>query len=699
MEWWAKNNLRLIQNNLRETDASMDVDLLISELQSFNANVLMMNAGGIFAFYPSELDHQYVTPYLTKDLLGEAVEKAHEAGMKFIARFDFSKAHESLFRSHPEWFYRNRHGQEVNYHGIVHTCLNGEYQQQKSLLSVAEVLEKYEVDGIFFNMFGYQHWDYSGNYYGPCYCDQCRQRFLQVTGHDLSEYTGQGHELHTKYSQFQEITSREILHRIHTFVKSRWKHVAISTYHHHQVDIVRNESNTSLSRKGPRWVYSASENVASIQNSWKDKLVSNCSINAIDLPYRFTGVSPEETSIRLYQNIANGSGLDFCIIGAFEGYPDPSSFEVVKSIYQFHAMHEDVFGKMESVAQIVLVKPNHRAAIEEYYGLYKILKEAHIVFDVIMEEQIEAMRTKLRSARAVIMPGIQNPSEGFIQTIRSIQQAETPLIATGIALEDNPDLLTEWFGVTMESRSNEMAAYFDVSNEQHFPSLTNRKWIIAAGSFARVQFDSTAERRMNYIESSTFGPPERAYGHRAGEAYGMGIVRKHMKEAECIQSVYYPWNPGSLYYKHGYEDHKFALLDLLHEIIQVPLISTNAPACTELFLHRLENGSYLLQLINLSGFNGTTYMEPIPIMNLRIELQLGQLQSRVYSSKSSFSDAMIHAKTIHTGQTVHVDRCSDSIFITIPELKRYEAIILRAADRNDSRGGANHETTAERPFG
>ncbi|MCM3781858.1 family 10 glycosylhydrolase [Neobacillus mesonae] len=693
MEWWAENNLRLIQNNLREIDASMDVDHLISELKSFDANVLMMNAGGIFAFYPSELDHQYVTPYLTKDLLGEAVQKAHEAGMRFIARFDFSKAHESLFANHPEWFYRNRHGQEVNYHGIVHTCLNGAYQQHKSLLSIAEVLEKYDVDGIFFNMFGYQHWDYSGNYYGPCYCDNCRKRFLEMTGHNLNDYTGQEHELHTTYRHFQEVTSRQILQQIHTFVKSKWKHVAISTYHHHQVDIVRNESNTSLSRKGPRWIYSASENVAIIQNSWKDKLISNCSINAIDLPYRFTGVSSEETSIRLYQNMANGSGLDFCIIGAFEGYPDPSGFEAVRGIFQFHAEHEDVYGKLESVAQIVLVKPIHPAAAEEYYGLYKILKEAHIVFDVIMEEQVEAMRTKLLAARAVLLPGIRNPSEGFIQTIRSIQKSETAILATGIALEDNPDLLVEWFGAAIDHKSDEIAAYFDVSNEQHFPSLKNRKWIIAAGSFARVQFNSAAaERRMNYIESASFGPPERAYGHRAGNDYGVGLVHNDKDGVGRIKSVYYPWSPGALYYKYGYEDHKFAVVDLLHEMIQEPLISTNAPASTELFLHRTADGSYLLQFINLSGFNGTTYMEPIPVMNLRIELHLDQLQ---HIGNSLLSGTKIHAHTLRTGEALPAERSSNSLIITVPQLNRYEAIVLQAADRDHSRGEADHEFTAE----
>ena len=62
MNWWHKNNLRLIQNNLREIDANLDVDLLIRELKTYDANVLMMNAGGIIAFYPTQLEYHYRTP-------------------------------------------------------------------------------------------------------------------------------------------------------------------------------------------------------------------------------------------------------------------------------------------------------------------------------------------------------------------------------------------------------------------------------------------------------------------------------------------------------------------------------------------------------------------------------------------------------------------------------------------------------------
>ena len=73
MAWWHRNNLRLIQNNLRETDANLDIERLISQVKNFSANVLMLNTGGIAAFYPTQLEYHYRSPFLDQDLIGQAV--------------------------------------------------------------------------------------------------------------------------------------------------------------------------------------------------------------------------------------------------------------------------------------------------------------------------------------------------------------------------------------------------------------------------------------------------------------------------------------------------------------------------------------------------------------------------------------------------------------------------------------------------
>lgn len=53
--------------------------------------------------------------------------------MKLLARFDFSRLNEQIALKHPDWLYKSVNGNRVNYNGQVHTCLNGMYQQEKSI--------------------------------------------------------------------------------------------------------------------------------------------------------------------------------------------------------------------------------------------------------------------------------------------------------------------------------------------------------------------------------------------------------------------------------------------------------------------------------------------------------------------------------------------------------------------------------------
>ena len=77
MSWWLENNLRMIQNNLRDIDAKMDIDNLITEIKTYSCNVLMVGAGGISAFYPSELNYAKLC-ITDRDTLGEIVQKCHD---------------------------------------------------------------------------------------------------------------------------------------------------------------------------------------------------------------------------------------------------------------------------------------------------------------------------------------------------------------------------------------------------------------------------------------------------------------------------------------------------------------------------------------------------------------------------------------------------------------------------------------------
>lgn len=666
MAWWDSNHLRLIQNNLREIDANLDVDLLLEELRQFSANALMMNAGGIVAFYPTALEYHYRAAGQTKDLLKEAIDKAHANGMKFIARFDFSKAHESIFRRKPEWFYRSRSGGEVNYFGIVHTCLNGYYQREYSLKIIDEVISRYEVDGIFFNMFGYQNWDYSGNYYGPCYCDNCRARFREMCGLDLPETEDPEDPVFRKYKEFQDATTREMLDRIHELVRGKPRDIAISTYHEHRVDIVRKESNTAILRPHPVWMYSASENVKSLEDTWDDKCVSNCCINAIDLFYRFTGVSKHEMKVRLYESLAGGSGLDFCIIGVFDDYPDRANFADVRRIFRYHAENEAYYGRFRSMADLALLKPGRgQRGSKEYLGLFKMLKEAHLQFDVIHQDDLVRQAGKLERYRMILVPDIARFAPDALDLLRALNERGVHLLATGASFTadaENRSFLESLFAVrSLQWDSNTRAAYLATTDKRIFKRFPDRDWIILEGLYGYAEFAPQAERTLPLVAASTFGPPERASGHAVSPLH-FGAGRSGRGGASAL---FLPWRPGELYYRFGYEDHKHALLDLLDSATGGSyVLSTNAPEQAEITVHRLDERTCIVHAINLTGFNGVTYFAPSPLLDLEIRL-------RGMSGCSG-------AQELASGRPVEFAEEADGLLLKLPALTDFAAVVVRA---------------------
>src|SRR3954462_8137257 len=67
--WWNRMPYRLVQTNLREIDATMDVDAYVKSMVDASATIVLINVGGIVANYPTELPYHYRNPYMKGDLV------------------------------------------------------------------------------------------------------------------------------------------------------------------------------------------------------------------------------------------------------------------------------------------------------------------------------------------------------------------------------------------------------------------------------------------------------------------------------------------------------------------------------------------------------------------------------------------------------------------------------------------------------
>lgn len=639
MSWWKEKKYRMIQNNFRDIDAAIDVEKYVQTLKEFHANVCMVGCGGITAFYPTELECQKTSPYLQDDVLERLLAVCHENQIRVIARFDFSKTHLDFLERHPEWYSRSLDKEPVLFHDTAATCVNGPYQQECSLEILEEVIRKYPVDGVFFNMFGYQTYDYSGRYVGICQCESCQKRFFEFSGMQLPVKEDENDPVYIKYQEFKRFTTESLLEKIYRRVKELNKDVAVYTYSSRWVDLVRNESNSAVDRALPFWVMASENNVSGIRGTYEERFSSNCVINAVDIFWRFMGVSPWLNELRLLGEMACGGNLDWCIIGDFEGYPDRKNFAGVKRVFSFHEKYETIFHRLKSVASVLLVVPNRAASAQkEYMGIFKMLKEKHILFDTVYAAEEYVLREKAGDYTVIILPGIQQLEK---ETCDALENCGALLIGTGLALKEDSDGLKRLFNVSLGERlENVRGSYLLVEPGELFEDFKERDWLYLDREYCCMESGSGNKNYLPLITAGMYGPPERCFGYTVTENASVSVQEG--------KSVYFSWMPGELYYFHGYEDFKNLFADfLLREGRVKKWLEIQAPACVEVLFDRCGENQYLLQLLNYSGFNGMTFSEPLPVSveialcGLEVEkiwmLETGRRRKVSYDNKMKIS--------------------------------------------------------------
>ncbi len=641
--WWKRNNLRVIQTNLPDYEAgTLNPDSLVKDLVDFSANTLLINAGGIMAFYPTKLDFQYTNPFMKPSMLGDVIRKCHQKGIKVIVRFDFSRVHESIFKAHPDWCYISPKGERIINTDMYVVSINAPYVQEKAFKIIGEVMDNFPIDGIFLNMPGYQvNNPYEGKYHGIDQNPADQKRFSEFSnGLTLPKEENKADPLFQKYAEFKKFTVEDWSERLHKLVKSKNEQVAICTYSDKFVDIIRHESQSMTTL--PYWPYTASDNVSNAVNSFPKHIISNASIQQISFQSRYNAVEPQEVQIRLYENIANGSGLDMSMMGDLRGYEDERNYNVFKKVYAFHKANEPYFGKYKSVAKIAVIAPGSWPSgepMQEYRGIQLMLREAHIPFDIIEDGQIGNLEEKLKQYKLLILPEITYLPANSIRIIKAASQNGTNLIATNRSLFDAPEALMDLFGAKIINKDNDGAGNYLVPDERKiFKSFPGQKMIFWKFNLGLYDLKNADQRLLPILSKGRPGPPEIIGGHEPTGYYGMGI-----KNHEKSKAVIFPINLGRLYYMHGYQEHKNLLLDAIRYILPEAsqTIQTNTPARVETILteytkntianaDKVTTDGAILHLINLTGFSGNTYFDPLPLHNLKFKVQLSRKPAKIF---------------------------------------------------------------------
>ena len=278
----------------------------------------------------------------------------------------------------------------------------------------------------------------------------------------------------------------------------------------------------------------------------------------------------------------------------------------MREVFAFHEKNEGVFGHLKSRSRVLLYRPSK--SDKEYLGWFILLKQAHVLFDVLDHVAAEDHPERASGYDILIVPDPVKAPAAMMDAARATGGKLLFSALTDGRAEKALALLGACCEGTLERTR---AAYLSTADKALFASFPDRDWVILDREFGLL---SGGKGVLPLVQPAMFGPPERCFGHVQSSWPGLVFSADG-------KSAGFAFRIGRLFHDDGYADHRDIAVAALRALSpEAFVLETNAPAAAELFLHTLPDGRTLLQLINLTGWNGMTMEKALPLSDIRISL-------------------------------------------------------------------------------
>jgi hypothetical protein len=450
---WYATMRRCGQLNLNERDPlALDVKTWIDYWASLKVDALLLNGGGIVAFYPTKVPYHHRSEFLgSRDLFGELAEATKARGIRLVARMDCNYAYEDALKAHPDWFERNETG-SPRPHGespwLFKTCMFSPYFTEQMPAIYRELNARYPIDGFFTN-----GWPSTGSL-TVCYCENCRQVYRDKVGGTPPAQTDATSPI---YRRYYAVYMDRVLE-----VWRQWQSVVTETrsesvYVGNLGGGIRTVKNVRQLGEAARWfnadhqgrsgdtpIWDCAQQGRVAQAVMHGRTITNVTgaYSNSRPTWRHVSKSPEETTLWMAQTTASGMVPWFHWLG---GAPEDMRWkEVGRAFFAWLAKHETHFRNTRSIADLAVLYPQRTIAFyrsgrpsrtaerpdtsEYLQGLYFALLEGRFFFDFVHEDDLGV--DTLRRYRALLVPNAAYLDEAPCRAIREYVAGGGSLLAT-----------------------------------------------------------------------------------------------------------------------------------------------------------------------------------------------------------------------------------------------------------------------------
>jgi putative glycosyl hydrolase-like family 6 (GHL6) protein len=686
---WFDKPMRWVQLTLVENDPGhFDPQFWLDYFRRLHADAATLSAGGIVAYYPTDVPLHHRSAWLgADDPFGALVDGCRRMGMRVLARTDPHAARDEVRAAHADWISVTREGEPRRHWAnreLWVTCALGPYNFDFMDQVHREIVSRYKVDGIFAN-----RWAPQG---GDCFCVHCRQNFKDATGHDLPTTTDRRDPVRRAYIEWRKARLTELWKRWDQTVRSANPEARFIPNGPPDMKIAGDmeapiQFADNQARRGVAPPWGNGRRAKEYRSVMGRRPVGGIFSVGLEEPYRWKDSVQSEAEIRLWvaEGTANGARP---WVTKFSGVLyDRRWLPVVERIYDWHYRHEKYLRNEASLARVALlyseqtqaqhtgVSPGDRAE-DHVLGMYHALVEARVPFELVHEAFLTPDR--LDRFKLLILADAAALSDAQCAAIRSYVQRGGSILATfASSLFDETggrrdDFgLGDVFGVSFAGRiegpmqNSYLSLDADPATGRRHPILDGLEGTprIINGVFRiDVRPSASFPSPLTLIPTYPDLPMEDVYPR----VPHTDTRELYLRELGRSRIVYIPWDITRTFWEVMAVDH----LRLLRNAVswatnEPPPAEIEGPGLIDVTVWR-QRVSMTVHLVNLTN----------PMMMkgpLREAMPIGPLRARIRLPAGTSAK---NVQLLTAGTPVRADKSADAVIVRVPSVDVHEVIAI-----------------------
>jgi hypothetical protein len=696
-EPWFDRPMRWAQLTLVENDPGRyDPAFWLDYFRRTHSDAACLSAGGCVAYYPTRIPLHHRSQWMgDADPLGELIAGCRKLGMNVVARTDPHAAHQDVYEAHPDWIAVDASGNQRRHWATPDlwvTCALGPYNFEFMTAVTREIVERYQVDGIFSN-----RWDGSG----MCYCAHCQANFVRATGLELPRTSNPQDPARRAYIIWRQQRLFELWRVWDDAIRKANPNArfianagggALSSLDMKAIgELAPTLFADRQARRGVAPPWTNGKNGKEYRATMGRKAIVGIFSVGLEEPYRWKDSVQNADEIRLWvaDGIANGLRPWFT---KFSGtLYDRRWLQPVEDLYNWHYRNERYLRNEQPLARVAMIYSQQtatfyggdqaRTKVEDHtLGFYQALIEARIPFEMVHDHLLDADHTS--QFRTLILPNIAGLSGQQCSQLRQFVERGGSLVATyetslydqwGVRRDDFG--LADLFGAsaTGPAEGPMSNSYLniekDVRTGQYHPILAGLE---DAGRIINGVHRIPARPRskdgyspLTLVPSYPDLPMEEVYP-RVPKTDVPEVFARHIGEGRV---VFFPWDIDRTYWEILCVDHGKLLRNaVLWATNEEPVVSVSGPGVLDVNVWT-QKQSMTVHLVNLSN----PMMMKGPVREI-LPVGLQKVRLRLPSGKK-----LVGVKLLVAGGHPRFSETGGALDIEVPGIGLHEVVALDLA--------------------